>query len=410
MNRSQIKNNSELSTSKISTSKSSQRIIKPVSKPLSPKGDLKNKYETQPSKNQTKDPQILKYETMLKTVNDEFQIAVKKNRDLSNQLYELEYKLDKTTQDLSKAQKFIDIQHKAKKDINRSVEIEKSDLEKQTQSLTLELSKKAEEIDRLKAIQFDLENKIIMNQSESWHSLKSESESKRKIDKLLFKYGDLDAKVREKDAEIYKVNTVNEALRRELEKARKIEAKYNFDFNALANENRSYKQENENLREKMLKSSTILKQTISETEDLKRELNMIKGTFDLNKVTERNLHDENYLLKTKIQKLDGDNSQLENKIYNLNNQQDDVLAELLSLERSIGSGLLDQTGVMSKLDYIINSMKLKSESSKISSRSYYEESSLTIPRIKFETPRIYNDTSRERSLTDYSSQLIPKFR
>lgn len=205
---------------------------------------------------------------MLKTVNDEFQIAVKKNRDLSNQLYELEYKLDKTTQDLSKAQQFIDVQHKAKKDINRSIEIERSDLEKQTQSLTTELSKKNEEIDRLNAIQFDLENKLIMNQSESCHSLKSETESKRKIDKLLFKYEDLDAKVREKDAEIYKVNNVNEALRRELEKARKIEAKYDYDFSVLASENRNLKQENDNLKEKLLKSSTILKQTISKTEDL----------------------------------------------------------------------------------------------------------------------------------------------
>jgi chromosome segregation ATPase len=246
---------------------SSHKILKPTSKAkvitleMSQDVENMNQYSNRSTKDQTKDLQISKYENMVKTVNDEFQLAVKKNSDLSKQIFDFEYKLDRTNQELSKAQNYIDAEQKAKEDTNAAIEIEKWLWKKQNQNLRKELAKKNDEISKLKSIQFDLENKIIVNQSESGQSIKSETEIKSKIDQVVQKYGDLDLKIREKDSELYKTNSINEALRRDLEKAHQSEIKFDHDFNLVASENRNFKQENESLKEKLLKSGTILMQT-----------------------------------------------------------------------------------------------------------------------------------------------------
>jgi chromosome segregation ATPase len=395
---------------------SSHKILKPTSKAkvitleMSQDVENMNQYSNRSTKDQTKDLQISKYENMVKTVNDEFQLAVKKNSDLSKQIFDLEYKLDRTNQELSKAQNYIDAEQKAKEDTNAAIEIEKWLWKKQNQNLRKELAKKNDEISKLKSIQFDLENKIIVNQSESGQSIKSETEIKSKIDQVVQKYGDLDLKIREKDSELYKTNSINEALRRDLEKAHQSEIKFDYDFNLVASENRNFKQENESLKEKLLKSGTILKQTFSESEDLKREISMIRNTSDLNKLTERNLHDDKYLLKSKIQKLDNENSLLENKVYKLSNKQDDVLENLLSLKRTIQSGLLDQTVVLKNLGYVINNLEHDTEISHFPKNKSYDESSLILTDMRLNSTRVHVEPIIERPQVAYNSPIFSKFK
>ena len=151
------------------------------------------------------------------------------------------------------------------------------------------------------------------------------------------------------------------------------------------------KNDNELLREKKLKTGVILKESLSESEDLKRELTLVNNNLDFCKQNEEQLKQDNYLLRSKLQKLERDNSQLNDQIEKINYEHEDSIAGLLTLERSLSNGLSDPSIIRSKLSSIINSLRMNSETCKLSNRIFSE-----MPN----TERFYTEPVRERSMTE----------
>lgn len=149
---------------------------------------------------------VSKYEKMLKKVNEEFDNSLKKNSELSSQISDLEMKLHKTTEELNKAQQFIDVQNKVKRE--KSLEEDgKQDLINLNNELKNIVQDKNDEIERLKRVQVDLENKLLSDNM-SVYSGYNEQELRNKFDHLVIKYEQLEARIKEKESEIYHLNSV----------------------------------------------------------------------------------------------------------------------------------------------------------------------------------------------------------
>ena len=177
------------------------------------------------------DERIEIYENMLKKVNDEFKVSLAKNNDLSKKIGQLEFKLIKTEDELAKAQHFIDAQNKAKKEKGDMYEIEKSDLEKLNQELAESIKQKDMELKRVKSSKFELENRLLQSQASHNQEVEAEIELRDKIGDLVTKLSELESQLNEKEADLYKTNSINEAMRKDLEKYEQLQSKYELELN-----------------------------------------------------------------------------------------------------------------------------------------------------------------------------------
>ena len=75
----------------------------------------------------TEDAEATKYETMLKKVNKEFELSMKKNSELTTELANLEIKYHRVQEQLNKTKRELDAELKGKKRKNDSAEAEKTE-------------------------------------------------------------------------------------------------------------------------------------------------------------------------------------------------------------------------------------------------------------------------------------------
>lgn len=149
---------------------------------------------------------------MLKEVNNEFQTTLKRNSELYEQVGNLEIKLRKTENELSKAQYSLDLSNKAKIENEKELEKERNSFEKATQRLNHLVQEKNDEIRRLKSVQLDLENRLLQTQKSSMKSTETQDDLYSRIDKLVQKVTDLDMQLGQKDEGMRRLNMTNESL------------------------------------------------------------------------------------------------------------------------------------------------------------------------------------------------------
>lgn len=258
-----------------------------------------------------------KYEIMLKKVNSEFQDSLKKNTDLNNEIAGLELKLHRSQIELENIKDALQAEKHLKKTNYELIELENHDLQKANVDLNRVINEKNSEIERLKKLQFELENKLLNTDNASLKMSKTEHELREKIEELLARYSHLDQLVNERDNELYKAKTTIEVLQNDLRNMDHLESNHEFEIKELKNERDRYYELVSTYKEKLFKSSTVLKQVMSECEDLKREKSLIQNNSEFSKNLIEQLKSEisnqNIESRLKIQKLKDENVILKDK-------------------------------------------------------------------------------------------------
>ena len=348
------------------------------------KGDATQK-STKSITEKTGDTETSKYEAMLKKVNREFELSMKKNAEMTVELANLEIKHHKVQEQLNKTKRELETELKRKKNKNDSSEAEKTELQKLNQDMNQTILEQNEEIDKLKRAKFELENKLLRSDTVSMKSNKNETELREKLTELISKYSILDEQARDKDSQLFKANLTIEALKSELKNIQKIEAARDCEANSIKEERDELYDLSNMLKEKLMKSGVALKQVMSECEDLQRERNIIKNNYDFTKHNEEQLKEENYSLKQKYQRIENDSYQLKEQLRKLNLQQDDTIKELLNIESYMVNNLQDWSSVKSRINLIINNIKLNSNSSKLAARIFSDFAFDEIERVEQKT-------------------------
>jgi len=344
---------------------------------------------------------IENYERMLKEVNSEFQISLKRNNELSSQVWQLEFKLTKAEEELGKTQHFIDAQNKARNDKLNLFKVEKTSFDNTTLKLNRSIQEKNDEIRRLRSIQIDLENRLLQKPVVNTHFNKIEQEQQLKLEQLAKKWTILDSQLGDKESELWEIRNLNRTLRNDLAGYEQKESNIEYKIGILMSENKHLKVENDLLRERKLKTGVILKENLSETDNLKRELKLLKNNLEIYQQNEVHLKEENLLLRNKVQQLERGHSQLMNQQEKLNYNQKDWISSLISLENSLINGLFEPTLIRMKLSSIISHLRVNSDTSKFSTKLYSDNTF---------SERLYTEPTRIRSLTEERTPKISDFK
>ena len=387
------------STTKILNSKEKQSVLKnakylnkPRDKKLrspseikEPKSELAQKTKKSISESKVNTNDGSKYEQMLRKVNKEFELSMKKNAELTAELADLEIQHHKVQEQLNKAKRGLDAELKNSQRRAEAAETEKLELQRLSQGLNQTLLDKNSEIDELRRSKFELENKLLKSDTVSIKSSKNESELREKLTDLISKYSQLDDQFRDRDSQLFKANQVIESLKSELNNYQKSESSRDSEFNSVQIEREELFELSNMLKEKLMKSGVALKQVMSECEDLQRERNIIKNNYDFIKHTEEQLKEETYSLRLKLQRNENDSYQLKEQVRKLNLQQDDIINELIKIESYMVNNLQDWSNVKSRIHFIINNIKLNSDSSKLATRIFSDYAFEDIERTENKT-------------------------
>ena len=150
-----------------------------------------------------------------------------------------------------------------------------------------------------------------------------------------------------------------------------------------------------------LKTGVILKENLSETDNLKRELKLLKNNLEFYQQNEVHLKEENSVLRNKVQQLEIGHSQLMNQREKLNYNQKDWISSLISFENSLINGLFEPTLIRMKLSSIISHLRVNSDTSKFSTKLYSDNTF---------SERLYTEPTRIRSLTEERTPKISDFK
>ncbi|CAI2385482.1 unnamed protein product [Moneuplotes crassus] len=344
---------------------------------------------------------IERYENMLKEVNNEFQTTLKKNSELYEQVGNLEINLRKAENELSKIQYSLDLSNKAKIESEKEIEKERSSFEKATQRLSHLVQEKNDEIRRLKSVQLDLENKLLQTQNSSMKSTETHNDLHSRITKLVQKVTDLDMQLGQKDEDMHRLNMTNESLHKEIKQCKQKESTLEYKIGVSNSENSALKADNDILRSEKLKAGIIIKENLTEVESLKRELTLTQNNLKFCQKNEDQCKDENFSLRSKLQKLEREELRYRDQVESLKFEHDSFISKLVALEEAIVKGLSDQTLIRSKLSSIINTFRVSGHSSKLLSHAKPE-------RFVYERPR--QELARFRSLTEEKIPVRAKLR
>jgi chromosome segregation ATPase len=278
-----------------------------------------------------------KYEDMLKKVNEEFQSSLEKNAELAKVIAELELRLYRTQKEFEKSQKLDETKQLIDKENVEKSKTEIQELKSKNQELAKNIKEKDDEIARLRNLQIKLENKILSTDEVSMQSPHNHTETKNKITSLSSKCNMLESKLLDRESELQRASMINDDLRQEIQEMQTLETRREFDMKRNREESSNFQFENQNLKEKLAKAGIIIKQTMSELEDLRRDRNLTKNTIAV---------------------LEAENSNLGDKVTIYQETQEKVIDGLMALESYVSSPGQDFSIVRSKISYLINSMRM----------------------------------------------------
>ena len=114
--------------------------------------------------------------------------------------------------------------------------------------------------------------------------------------------------------ELFTAQNTIETLKSDIKNMDKIESRNEYDINELTNQRNRYYDLVTTLKEKLFKSGTILKQVMSECDDLKREKKILENNYDFSKnITEQlklESSNQDFDNRQKIQRYQDENSRL----------------------------------------------------------------------------------------------------
>lgn len=137
-----------------------------------------------------------------------------------------------------------------------------------------------------------------------------------------------------------------------------LETRKDYDIKRYREENSNLQFENQNLKEKLTKAGIIIKQTMSELEDLKRERNLTKNTIEFSKYHESRIREDNNSLKDRIVGLEVENSNLRDKIIKYQDNQEKIIDGLITLDTYLPSSGQDSSIIKSKINYLVNIVRI----------------------------------------------------
>lgn len=250
-----------------------------------------------------------------------------KNDELHQKIIDLEFKHLRVQEELNKAHKFIEAQNRGR-------------LEKQEELKTL-LQSKNDEIERLKIVQYELENKTLADTLVARISTQNELDNQNSIiNQLISKVSHLETAFLSKETELYKSEAFNQTL--------------TLKISSLESQAESDEDTINHLQSQMMSLS-------SENSKLKAHILTLKSVQN------------DFVSNTQIAKLKGENQQLKCQISKMQNQLETVLTELIELENGLKSSRFDMMSVKTKVAYTVNLLKLNTDTCRLSNHIIAEQ-------------------------------------
>lgn len=291
-------NNPNTSFNSVSPDKKSKQVK--VNKTLSEKGSpTVHVYPNSPPRETNegklikklgeKQKMLEKYESMLQKVNIEFQNTLNKNKELNNEISILEMRCQRAESQVHDAQgRYDGDKYTLQRQLDELV-LEKDELQSDNVSLNKLLKNKNQEIEDLKNIKIELENRLINSSTSTSQSTKQETEMRILIDDLKKRILELEFEIKRKDSD-YKTDISNCDL---------IAQGLRKDVEQLTLQRNDLSEQAIKLKEQLWKEILISRQLTNENENLKRENLNLRNTYDLTQDNESELRNENKYLREK---------------------------------------------------------------------------------------------------------------
>lgn len=201
-------------------------------------GQYEDESSLQPSpQNNDNNMLIMQYESVLQSVNQEFQKLLNKNRQTEEELNISEMKLkqsERLIEDL-KQQNMAEKMNEDKR--NNMIQMERNELDNEMASLREQLNRKTEEIDKLNSKVMELE-----------HQTSTTSILRQKVDELMNKNQQKDLTTREKEEKMFNLSREVESLKSDLRNMEHIENTLKVEIEELLDKRRSLEEINQGLK------------------------------------------------------------------------------------------------------------------------------------------------------------------
>ncbi|CAI2381844.1 unnamed protein product [Moneuplotes crassus] len=239
--------------------------------------------------NESNDPQtdhlIMQYESVLQSVNREFQKLLEKNRQTEEDFSVMRSELEKTQIALEQEQANLATKMNDEKRL-QMIQLEKNEVENENKNLRMHLGQRDDEIERL-------QNRIIQLEHEA-----SQIPSLRaQLDELQNRNHQKESTTREKEESILKTES-------ELRNMERVEGILKAEIEELLEKRKGLEEINQALKNQVCECNITLRQMASQLDSTKRENMALENNIEIFKKSEEQLREENSSLKELVNNIE----------------------------------------------------------------------------------------------------------